>query len=96
MLETILQKETKQYKPIFDRVLVEELPELETDRKIGGIILPDQSIDIKKGVVVAKGDKCEAVQVGDTVIFPKGSGVEIRPQDKEYRLFREPELLMIL
>ena len=91
-------------RPLRDRILVERIEEHE--QRIGGIIIPDTAKEKpQQGRVVAVGkgrvnDKGEVfpldVKEGDTVLFGKYSGSEIKIEGKEYLIVREDEVLGIL
>ena len=91
-------------RPLRDRVLVERIEEHE--QRIGGIIIPDTAKEKpQQGRVIAVGkgrvnDKGEVfpldVKEGDTVLFGKYSGSEIKIEGKEYLIIREEEVLGVL
>jgi chaperonin GroES len=83
-------------------VLIERIEESE-QKSIGGIIIPDTArekpqqgrvIAIGKGRVNDKGDVFPLdVKTGDTVLFGKYAGSEIKLDGKEYLIIREDEIL---
>jgi chaperonin GroES len=91
-------------RPLHDRVIVERLEEGE--QKIGGIIIPDTAKEKpQQGKVIAVGKgKTEKdgkvtpldVKVGDTVLFGKYSGQEIRIDGEDRLIMREEEILAII
>ena len=86
-------------KPLADRVLVEPL-EAETTTA-SGIIIPDTAKEKpQKGTVVAVGpgtkDEKLTVEVGDTVLYGKYSGTELKLEGKEYLMMRESDILAIV
>jgi chaperonin GroES len=91
-------------RPLRDRVLLERVAEEE--QKVGGIIIPDTAKEKpQQGKVVAVGggrvnDKGEVlpldVKAGDTVLFGKYSGTEIKIEGKEYLIVREDEILGVV
>ncbi len=102
-----MSKETFQLaKPLADRVLIEK-EEVQT-KTAGGIIIPEtaQSQDTKIGIVVSVGEGIYtndgvkipmSVKVGDKVMMPQiGTAQTVKLNDKEYYLFREQELLMVI
>jgi chaperonin GroES len=102
-----MSKETFQLaKPLADRVLIEK-EEVQT-KTAGGIIIPEtaQGDDTKIGTVVSVGPGIYTndgvlipmtVKVGDKVMMPfAGSAQIVKLENKEYYLFREQELLMII
>ena len=89
-------------RPLRDRVLIERLEEAE-QKTIGGIIIPDTAKEKpQQGRVIAVGkgrvnDKGEVfpldVKDGDTVLFGKYAGTEIKIDGREYLIIREDEIL---
>jgi chaperonin GroES len=90
--------------PLGNRVVIE--PVEQEDVTVGGIVLPETAKEKpQKGIILAagKGDKDENgkriemdVQVGDTVLFPKYSGTEIKFEGKKLLIMREADILAIL
>jgi chaperonin GroES len=102
-----MSKETFQLaKPLADRVLIEK-EEVQT-KTTGGIIIPEtaRAEDTKIGTVVSVGPGIYTndgvlipmtVNVGDKVMMPQiGTAQIVKLENKEYYLFREQELLMII
>jgi len=91
-------------KPLGSRVIVE--PTEENDVTAGGIVLPETAKEKpQKGVVLAAGpgdrdedgDRIEMdVKVGDTVLFAKYGGTEIKVDGKKLLILRESDLLAIV
>lgn len=86
-------------KPLADRVLVEPV-EAET-KTAAGIIIPDNAKEKpQKGKVVAVGkgtkDEPTTVQVGDTVLYGKYSGTELKLDGKDYLIMRESDIFAIV
>ena len=91
-------------RPLRDRLLVERIEEAE--QRIGGIIIPDTAKEKpQQGRVVAVGkgrinDKGEVfpldVKEGETVLFGKYAGSEIKLDGKEYLILREEEVLGVI
>ena len=91
-------------RPLHDRIIVQRLEEGE--QKVGGIIIPDSAKEKpQQGKVFAVGDgkykddgKRQALDVkqGDTILFGKYSGQEIKIDGEEYLIMREDEVLAIL
>ena len=87
--------------PLDDRVVIE--PEEAEDRTAGGIVLPDSAQEKpQRGKVVAAGpgkllDSGERgapdVKVGDTVLYGKYAGTEIKVGVDEYVIMRESDIL---
>ena len=86
-------------KPLSDRVVVEPLP-AET-QTASGLYIPDSAQEKQqKGKVVAVGtgkkDEPLTVKVGDTVLFGKFSGTEIKYDGVEYLIMKESDILAII
>ena len=91
-------------RPLHDRIIVQRIEEGE--QKIGGIIIPDSAKEKpQQGKVIAVGQgkvKDDGkrqpldVQDGDTILFGKYSGQEIKIDGEDYLIMREDEVLAIL
>ena len=87
-------------RPLSDRVLVQRLEEEETTK--GGIIIPDTAKEKpQQGKVIAVGEGklldngarvTPAVKVGETVLFGKYAGTEIKVDGQEYLILREDDI----
>jgi chaperonin GroES len=91
-------------RPLHDRILVKRIDEGE--QKVGGIIIPDTAKEKpQQGKVVAVGSgkvkddggriKLD-VKAGDTILFGKYSGQEIKLDGEEFLIMREEEVLAVL
>ncbi len=91
-------------RPLQDRVIVERLAEEEKTK--GGIIIPDTAKEKPiqgKVIAVGKGKLTEdgkvlplSVKVGDTILFSKYAGTEVKIEGKEYLIMREDDILGIV
>ena len=91
-------------KPLGDRVVVEPIEQEEVTS--GGIVLPETAKEKpQKGAVLATGPGGRDddgkripmdVKEGDTVLFAKYSGTEIKLDDKKVLILRESDLLAIV
>ena len=86
-------------KPLADRVLVEPLA-AET-KTASGLIIPDSAKEKpSKGTVVAVGngtkDEAMTVKVGDTVLYGKYAGTELKLEGTDYLIMRESDFFEIL
>ena len=86
-------------KPLADRVLIEPMP-AETQTS-SGIIIPDTAKEKpQKGTVVAVGngkkDQPLTVKVGDSVLYGKYAGTELKFDGKDYLIMREDDILCVL
>ena len=92
------------FTPLHDRILVQRLEEGESMR--GGIIIPDSAKEKPsqgKVISVGKGKSNDEgkvfpldVKAGDTVLFGKYSGTEIKLDGDDYLIMREEEVLGVL
>ncbi len=90
-------------RPLHDRVIVKRLEE--EKKSAGGIIIPDQAAEKPvRGEVLAVGAGKKSddgkliamdVKVGDTVLFGKYSGSEVKVEGKDYLIMREDDILAI-
>ena len=91
-------------RPLHDRIIVQRIEEGE--QKIGGIIIPDSAKEKpQQGKVIAAGagkSKDDGkripmdVKSGDTILFGKYSGQEIKLEGEEYLIMREDEVLAVI
>ena len=91
-------------KPLADRVVVEPIEEEEITS--GGIVLPETAKEKpQRGKVIATGpggrdDKGDYISMevakGNTVLFAKYSGTEIKLDGKKLLIMRESDLLAIV
>ena len=91
-------------KPLHDRIIVRRIEEGE--QKVGGIIIPDSAkekpqqgkvIAVGAGKVKEDGKRIPLdVKEGDTILFGKYSGQEIKIDGEEYLIMREDEVLAVL
>ena len=92
-----------QVRPLHDRILVQRLEEGE--QQVGGIIIPDSAKEKpQRGTVVAAGaGKVNAegkrlamdVKTGDTILFGKYSGQDIKFDGVDYLIMKEDDVLAI-
>ena len=90
--------------PLHDRVIVSRIEEGE--QKVGSIVIPDSAKEKpQQGKVVAVGKgKVEKdgkvtpldVKEGDTILFGKYSGQEIKLHGEDYLIMREEEILGVI
>jgi len=86
-------------KPLADRVVIEPLA-AET-KTASGIYIPDSAKEKPqqgKVVAVGKGTKDEptTVKVGDTVLYGKYAGTELKLDGGDYMIMRESDIFAIL
>ena len=86
-------------KPLADRVLIE--PMAAETKTASGIYIPDTAKEKpQKGKVVAVGpgtkDEKVTVKVGDTVLYGKYAGTELKLEGNDYLIMRETDILAII
>ena len=91
-------------RPLHDRLIIQRLEEGE--QTIGGIIVPDSAKEkplrgkvfaVGQGKVRDDGSRQQPdVKDGDTILFGKYSGQEIKIEGEEYLILREDEVLAII
>ncbi len=91
-------------RPLHDRIIVQRIEEEE--QRVGGIIIPDTAKEKpQQGKVVAVGNgRIEKdgkvipldVKAGDTVLFGKYAGQEIKVDGQEVLIIREEEVLGVI
>jgi chaperonin GroES len=91
-------------RPLHDRIIVQRIEEEE--QRVGGIIIPDTAkekpqqgkvINVGKGRVEKDGKVTPLdVKTGDTVLFGKYAGQEIKIEGNEYLIIREEEVLGVI
>jgi chaperonin GroES len=91
-------------RPLHDRIIVQRLEEGE--QKVGGIIIPDTAKEkpqqgkvIAVGAGKAKDDGKRIaldVKAGDTILFGKYSGQEIKLNGEDFLIMREDEVLGVV
>ena len=91
-------------RPLHDRIIVQRIEEGE--QKVGGIIIPDSAKEkpqqgkvkaVGAGKVKDDGKRIPLdVKEGDTILFGKYSGQEIKLDGEEFLIMREDEVLAVL
>ncbi|PCH77560.1 MAG: co-chaperone GroES [Flavobacteriaceae bacterium] len=86
-------------KPLADRVLIEQKAAETTTAS--GIIIPDTAKEKpQQGTVIAVGngtkDEPMTVKVGDTVLYGKYAGTELKHEGNEYLIMRESDIFAII
>ena len=92
-------------RPLHDRIIVERIEE-EGEQQVGGIIIPDTAKEKpQQGKIIAAGKgkvKDDGsvtpldVKAGDTVLFGKYSGQELKLAGEEFLIMREDEILGVI
>ncbi len=91
-------------RPLQDRVIVKRMEEETTSA--GGIVLPDSATEkpirgevlaVGPGKILDSGDKRPLdINVGDTVLFGKYSGTEVKINDEELLVMREEDIMGVI
>ena len=89
------------FRPLYDRILVERVESEEITK--GGILVPDSAKEKPqqgKVIAVGQGKRLEdgklmplEVKAGDTILFGKYSGSEIKIEGNEYLIMKEDDVL---
>ena len=92
------------FRPLHDRVLVQRTESEE--KSAGGIIIPDNAKEKPmegKVISVGSGSRDEQgkvhpldVKSGDTILFGKWSGTEVKVDGKEYLIMKESDIMGII
>ncbi|QGH33141.1 co-chaperone GroES [Gracilibacillus salitolerans] len=91
-------------KPLGDRVVIELVAQEE--KTASGIVLPDSAkekpqegkvVAVGSGRVTDNGEKVALeVEEGNTIIFSKFAGTEVKYEGKEYLILRESDILAVV
>ncbi len=92
------------FRPLQDRILVERVEEVEKTK--GGIIIPDTAKEKPaEGKIIAMGNGRTAddgklipmdLKVGDTVLFSKYGGTEVKFDGVDYLIMRQDDVLGVV
>ena len=86
-------------KPLADRVLIE--PMAAETKTASGLYIPDTAKEKpQQGKIVAVGpgtkDEKVTVKIGDTVLYGKYAGTELKLEGVDYLMMRESDVLAII
>jgi chaperonin GroES len=91
-------------RPLHDRIIVKRLDGEE--KTAGGLFIPDTAKEKpQKGEVIAVGNgkkndegKCSPldVKVGDSILFGKYAGTEVKVEGDEFLMMREDDVLAVI
>jgi len=91
-------------RPLHDRVIIKRMEEERTSP--GGIVIPDSATEkpIRGSVIAAGNGKLNDsgknvpldVKVGDTVLFGKYSGTEVKVEGEELLVMREEDIMAVV
>jgi len=92
------------FRPLHDRVIVQR--STEEEKTSSGLIIPDSAkekpqqakvVRVGNGKLRENGDRAPLdVQEGDTILFGKYSGSDVKIDGEEYLILREDEILAII
>ena len=87
------------FRPLHDRVLIEVLDS--SEKTAGGIIIPDTAQEKpQKGHIVAVGKGTKenpiTVKVGDSVLYGKYAGTELKFDGEDFLIMKESDILAII
>jgi chaperonin GroES len=90
-------------RPLHDRILVKRIEPADVVK--GGIIIPDtakekpqegKAVAVGNGKILENGTRLEmSVKEGDTILFGKYSGSEVKIDGEEYLILREDDVLAV-
>jgi len=91
-------------RPLHDRVIVKRMEE--ERMSAGGIVIPDSATEkpvrgevlaVGNGKILENGDKRPLdISVGDTVLFGKYSGTEVKVDGYELVVMREEDIMAVI
>ncbi len=82
------------FKPLADRVYAKVLSG--EDKTESGLFIPDTAKEKpQKAVIEAIGKEVKDVKIGDTILFAKYSGNEIKIDDQDYIILKVDDILGI-
>jgi chaperonin GroES len=91
-------------RPLHDRVIVKRMEEERLSA--GGIVIPDSATEkpvrgevlaVGNGKILENGEKRALdIQVGDTVLFGKYSGTEVKVDGDELLVMREEDIMAVI
>jgi chaperonin GroES len=91
-------------RPLHDRVVVRRMEEERTTA--GGIVIPDSATEkpstgeilaVGNGKITETGDvRALDVKVGDTIMFGKYSGTEVKVEGEDLLIMREDDIMAVV
>jgi len=91
-------------RPLHDRVIVKRMEE--ERMSAGGIVIPDSATEkpvrgevlaVGNGKILESGDKRALdIGVGDTILFGKYSGTEVKVDGEELLVMREEDIMAVI
>ncbi len=91
-------------RPLHDRVIVKRMEE--ERMSAGGIVIPDSATEkpvrgevlaVGNGKILDNGEKRALdIEVGDTILFGKYSGTEVKVDGEELLVMREEDIMAVI
>jgi chaperonin GroES len=91
-------------RPLHDRVIVKRMEE--ERMSAGGIVIPDSATEkpvrgevlaVGNGKILDNGEKRALdINVGDTILFGKYSGTEVKVEGEELLVMREEDIMAVI
>ena len=91
-------------RPLHDRVIVKRMEE--ERMSAGGIVIPDSATEkpvrgevlaVGNGKILENGEKRALdIKVGDTILFGKYSGTEVKVDGEELLVMREEDIMAVI
>lgn len=90
-------------RPLLDKIVLEQLEAEE--KTAGGILLPNSAqekpqmakvVAVGEGGVVDGSEVKVLVSVGDTVLYSKYAGTEVKIENKKYTIVKQADILAII
>ena len=91
-------------RPLHDRVIVKRMEE--ERMSAGGIVIPDSATEkpvrgevlaVGNGKILDNGEKRALdINVGDTILFGKYSGTEVKVEGEEILVMREEDIMAVI
>ena len=84
------------YKPLFDKILITTIS---SEQSFGGLIIPDTSTTLKKGIVISVGEgkpgKPMTVKVGQIIFFEQSDTTPFLFEGQQYHILSETSVWML-
>jgi chaperonin GroES len=104
LINSLEENKSMKIRPLHDRVIVKRMEEERTSP--GGIVIPDAAAEKPiKGEVIAVGNgkildsgevRALDIKAGDTVLFGKYSGTEVKVDGEELLVMKEDDIMAVV
>ena len=104
LINSLEERKSMKIRPLHDRVIVKRMEEERTSP--GGIVIPDAAAEKPiKGEVIAVGNgkildsgevRALDIKAGDTVLFGKYSGTEVKVEGEELLVMKEDDIMAVV